>query len=304
MPRHLFDTGFLTATGLGRYAISGGVFGHVGAVTSPAIIGNDPANANDNDPATLASLSIVDGANFDFLRIDLGSAQAVSKVVLKTVGGTGASKVSCYVSNTASLTNATPGTALAAAQLLGSAVLFDGSGAPVTGRYLYIAPNTITGAGVITIAEVAVYGVVTFPFAVLQSIAVTAGFSAADLRTTAHQTNFPIDVAHHSGAIMLDAKNAEIDPGALAQALACDQYTGVSWTTLKPIAANTPLPPLSGLFEGKDSNGKRMRLRCPLLYAPGAKLDFALGQFATEGVQLVAYIDPTTSLVASWEFEN
>lgn len=305
MPRHLFDTGFLTATGVARLPISVGVYGAGGV--PPTMVGDDPTLCYDDNLATNTIIRTTDNANYNFVRLDLGSAQSVYFVQVRLTGATtGFTKLSVYVSNTASLTNPVSGSAVAAAATASDPVLFDGSGAPVTGRYVYIAPNTIAGTGSAQIAEVIVFGMSSFSFGVLQSISVTAGYQSADLRTTAWQSRFPIDVAFHSGAILLDAKHVELEPGALARAMGCDPASGVSWTTLRPIATTYPtnqLLPVSGLFEGTDTSGKRMRLRCPKLYLPGAKLDFALGQFATEGLQLVAYMD-STALVASWEFET
>ena len=303
MLRHLFDTGFLTASCPLRFPASGAVFGQVGA---PGATATSPGSVIDGSGGgAVSTLNITDAANYAFLRIDLGAAQSVARVVVRGVVATGCTQLRCYVSNTASTTNPTVGAALAGAvNLPASPVIFDGSAAPVTGRYLYISPGNITGAGGVDIAELDIFVVTSLNFAVLQSISVSAGYQAADLRTTAHQSKFPIDVAWHAGIIHLDAKIAEIEQGALAAALGCDPVTGVSWATLKPIDPTTPLPALSGLFVGKDSNGKQMRLRVPRLYCPGAKLDFALGQFATQSQSFYAYIDPASGTVASWELEN
>lgn len=308
MPTHLFDTGFLTATGIQRAPLSAAALGQVGAPT--AIGGNTPANAIDGSRATTMSLRVADGTNYHFLRIDLGSAQSVSLVRVRDVTSSGFAAnltMTCYVSNTASLSNPTTGSALAAAQVIpGEPITFDGSAAAVTGRYIYLCPNYTVpaGPGITLLSEVEVYITQSFSFAVLKQISVSAQFASTPLPTTAWQSRFPIDAGFHSGAIVLDAKHAEIENGALAAALGCDPISGVSWATLKPIAPTTQLPALSGLFEGTTSSGKRMRLRVPRLYCPGAKLDFALGQFATEGAQFMANLDPTSALVASWEFEN
>jgi hypothetical protein len=302
MSRHWFETGTLTAEAPLPTAPTAIVEGNVG--TPNVIVSNPVANLLDGDAGTTYRFSVNDGTNYGFVRIDLGSPKAVSSVALDGIVSTGPTQMRCYVSNTASTTNPATGTALAAAQTAsGRAVWISAS--PVTGRYIYISPSGIPGSGgpwTPLAADVSIWTVGTIPFATLNRIGVQAGFESSPLQAPSTESMFPIDLAFHSGRIEMSAEYVNIEPDALLKVLNCDK-SGTSFTTLTPIKSGTSLPPLSIFLEGLTTAGKRCRFKATRCFAPGAQIDFSLGQFATQAVNFATYLD-SEDLAAYWEFED
>ena len=81
MVRHLFDTGFLTATSPTPFTPSAAALGTKGVPPVTGGVG-PPANAIDGNSATFADFVVTGATDYEFLRIDLGSAQAVTSVRL------------------------------------------------------------------------------------------------------------------------------------------------------------------------------------------------------------------------------
>lgn len=301
MSRHWFETGTLTADAPLVASPTAAAEGAVGAGLS---LGDSPGNMIDGNAGTTYRFSVTNGTAYAFIRIDMGSALPISSVALDGIVSTGPTQMRCFVSNTASLTNPATGTQLAAAQNASGRAVWTAA-SPVTGRYIYLSPGGIPGSGgpwTVTASEVTVWRMGTIPFAVLNRISVQAGFESSPLQAPSAESMFPIDLAFHSGRIEMSAEFVRIEPDALLKVLNCDK-SGTSFTTLTPIKSGTSLPPLTMFLEGLTTAGKRCRFKANKCFAPGAQIDFSLGQFATQTVNFAAYLD-SANVVAYWDFED
>lgn len=299
MGQRVFSTGTLTADVTVPVAKSS-LVGAIGEVdTNAAVLVVTPGAvdaAYDDNTATLLSLGIESATDFQFLRLDLGASKTVREVVInKAVGAT----FRCYVSNTASTTNAVPGLQLGVNTAAAERIVF--SGTERVGRYVYISCSAPAGAGTYSLAEVEVHVAEAVSFALLQDITAEGNVESAKLFAPVTESVFADTHVEHTASISLKAKTATISAVALAAVLgAINEGTAPVVSTVSKAVA---LPEMSATLVTEDAAGKSVTLNLNLVRCPGIALAFGLSDFVKPDFPFVAFPD-TDGNIGTIEFED
>ena len=124
----------------------------------------------------------------------------------------------------------------------------------------------------------------------LQSIAFDGSYQKADMMTAASVSKFAVDVAFHGGQSKLSIKTGQFEASLLPRLLGAtvDGAPPAGFTKYNVGGTSTPVF-FKLIFEGLDTNGKRMRIIMENASAPGIKQSFALGQWAMPDFEAEGY---------------
>ena len=124
----------------------------------------------------------------------------------------------------------------------------------------------------------------------LQSISFDGSFQKADMMTAAVVSRFAVDVAYHGGQSKLSIKVGQFESSLLPRLLGATIDGAPPVGFVKYNVGGTSAPAFFKLiFEGVDTNGKRMRIIMENASAPGLKQAFALGQWAMPEFEAEGY---------------
>ena len=288
MAHYLFSTGQLTVSlPLPSPILSRQAVGAPSASTLPL------ANLLDADLQTLADLTQTDAGNYQYLIIDLGSAQKIGRVIAGNVALVGAGTVLAYVS-TAKITNGVFGTATAL--VAGSGALGNdreyipaAAAASVTGRYVYLVPSAGTG---ITFGDLDVRGE-EWNIGTLQNTGIDFSFQHKEARGGAAYNLMPVADAQYDGACALSSESLEADARSM------NLFTGalVAGTSPQTITAGAKTKPLPFVAEYRtvDTDGRAFRCILYVCYAPGFTWAFKRDDFSAPGFTAAVYLPDATA---------
>ena len=130
-------------------------------------------------------------------------------------------------------------------------------------------------------------GTTTTVISEVQQVGVDLSYQSTDLNTAAVSSRFPIDRAFHGGKGGMSFKVSDTDQWMVQRLLGGTVQAGAiaGFTTYKVDPTSKPTE-FKVMFEGQDTNGKRILIIFPNVTGDGLKTDFSQGQYSMPDVAL------------------